>query len=224
MQANPCPPVSVCSPPVISAALAAPEIHGKAIQIQKDKIMVQSLQELQLKDMSESQLMKYLLPEENLDELNPSQRKTILALRRIIQNYMKFIPRIKNEQINGSKDVLKIAHPMIKGKNSEEMWLMTLNASLKMIDMKMMSCGGINATIIDVKSIMKKAVMDQATAIIIIHNHPSGNPNPSDSDIKSTKKLKDACKTFEIMLADHLIISNDKYYSFNDGKIANIKL
>jgi DNA repair protein RadC len=74
--------------------------------------------------------------------------------------------------------------------------------------------GGIAATTIDIKLLMKKALDIYASAIIVAHNHPSGNLSPSQSDIQLTKRIKEAVSFFDINLLDHLIISQNKYYSF----------
>ncbi|MGC9341127.1 MAG: JAB domain-containing protein, partial [Bacteroidales bacterium] len=74
--------------------------------------------------------------------------------------------------------------------------------------------------VIDAKIILNKAISRLASAIIICHNHPSGNPSPSQADMRITEKIKSAASTMDITLLDHLIIADDRYYSFSDeGKI-----
>ena len=83
----------------------------------------------------------------------------------------------------------------------------------------MISRGGVTGTVVDTKIIFKAAVENYASSIIICHNHPSGNLKPSDADIKITKNIKEAGKIMEIPLADHLIITDEGYYSFADEGI-----
>ena len=80
-----------------------------------------------------------------------------------------------------------------------------------------MSTGGITGTVADPRVILKKALEENATSIILSHNHPSGNINPSREDISLTKKIKEAASYLDITVLDHIIIGNDKYYSFADS-------
>jgi len=80
-----------------------------------------------------------------------------------------------------------------------------------------LSQGGISGTVTDVRIVMKKAIEYLASGIIVCHNHPSGNLNPSESDTKITKKIKEAGSLMDIQLLDHLIISEKDYYSFADN-------
>jgi DNA repair protein RadC len=82
-----------------------------------------------------------------------------------------------------------------------------------------LSQGGISGTVTDVRIVMKKAIECLASGIIVCHNHPSGNLNPSDSDTKITQKIKEAGNLMDIQLLDHLIISEKDYYSFADNGI-----
>ena len=80
-----------------------------------------------------------------------------------------------------------------------------------------LSQGGISGTVTDVRIVMKKAIETLASGIIVSHNHPSGNLNPSESDTKITQKIKEAGGLLDIQLLDHLIISDKDYYSFADN-------
>lgn len=80
----------------------------------------------------------------------------------------------------------------------------------------MITVGSISSTIVDIRRIVKQALLCNATRIILFHNHPSGNPLPSKADIAETEKLKKACDLFDISLIDHIIIGDDCFYSFAD--------
>ena len=102
----------------------------------------------------------------------------------------------------------------------EEFWVMLLNRSNRLIENVCISKGGTSGTVIDTKMILNKALSRLASAIIVCHNHPSGNINPSQADIKITEKLKAATSTMDIILLDHIIIADTRYYSFSDeGKL-----
>ena len=122
-----------------------------------------------------------------------------------------------NTQIKSSKDVADIFQPLLADLPHEEFWLLFLNRSNRIIGRMKLSQGGISGTVTDVRIILKKAIEMLASGIIVCHNHPSGNTNPSESDTKITQKIKDAGNLVDIQLLDHLIITEKDYYSFADN-------
>ena len=123
------------------------------------------------------------------------------------------------EHIHSSLSVQKIISPYLRDLKHEEFWVLFLDRSNKIVTKERLSSGGVSATVIDIKIILKKALEKLASAIILIHNHPSGNVNPSNSDKTQTKKIKSALSLFDIELLDHLIIAGSSYYSFADEGI-----
>jgi DNA repair protein RadC len=120
-------------------------------------------------------------------------------------------------QIKCSKDVADIFQPILSDLLHEEFWVLFLNRSNRVIGRMKLSQGGISGTVTDVRLVMKKAIETLASGIIVCHNHPSGNLNPSESDSKITQKIKEAGNLLDIQLLDHLIISDKDYYSFADN-------
>jgi DNA repair protein RadC len=120
-------------------------------------------------------------------------------------------------QIKCSNDVAGIFQPILADLIYEEFWILFLNRSNKVIDKMKLSQGGISGTVTDVRMVMKKAIEYLASGIIVCHNHPSGNLNPSESDSKITQKIKDAGNIMDIQLLDHIIISGKEYFSFADS-------
>lgn len=120
-------------------------------------------------------------------------------------------------QIKCSKDVADIFQPLLSDLLHEEFWILFLNRSNRVIGQMKLSQGGISGTVTDVRIVMKKAIEYLASGIIVCHNHPSGNLNPSESDTKITLKIKEAGSLMDIQLLDHLIISDKDYYSFADN-------
>jgi DNA repair protein RadC len=98
----------------------------------------------------------------------------------------------------------------------EEFWVIMLNRANRVIKMKRVSSGGISGTVADVKIIFKEAIDQMASAVILAHNHPSGNRNPSEQDVRLTKKMKESGLLLDIPVLDHIIFAEDKYYSFAD--------
>lgn len=98
----------------------------------------------------------------------------------------------------------------------EEFWVLLLNRGNRLIKKKRVSEGGVSGTVADPKIIFKMALEELASGIIVAHNHPSGNLNPSKSDIDLTRRLKDGGKLLEVQLLDHIIVAGAKYFSFAD--------
>jgi len=120
-------------------------------------------------------------------------------------------------QIKSSKDVADIFQPLLADLLHEEFWILFLNRSNRVINRMRISQGGISGTVTDVRMVMKNAIECLASGIVVCHNHPSGNLNPSESDTKITRKIKEAGDLMDIQLLDHLIISEKDYYSFADN-------
>ncbi len=122
-------------------------------------------------------------------------------------------------KITSSKMVFEIMQPLIGELIHEEFWVLYLNSSNKVIAKSQISKGGITGTVVDKRIIFKTAFENNATAMILTHNHPSGKLEPSEADIKITKELKLAGKQLDIPVLDHLIITENGYYSFADENI-----
>ena len=104
----------------------------------------------------------------------------------------------------------------LRNLDHEESWILLLNSANLPLAKKMITVGTIKSTQIDHRRIIKEALLTNATAIILFHNHPSGTPVPSVADINETNKLKKACDIFDISLLDHIILTDESYYSFAD--------
>lgn len=98
----------------------------------------------------------------------------------------------------------------------EEIHVALLNNRLQLIASRLIGRGGLTETPIDIRIVLREALMANATAIALCHNHPSGNPSPSRQDDAITKQLKQAAETMNIRLVDHVIIGDRTYYSYND--------
>jgi DNA repair protein RadC len=123
------------------------------------------------------------------------------------------------DKITSSKAVFNIMQPIIGELLHEEFWVLFLNNSNKVIHKAQLSKGGITGTIVDTRIIFKTALEYNAISLILTHNHPSGKLLASDSDKDITRKLQLAGKQMEIMILDHVIITESSYYSFADEGI-----
>lgn len=119
-----------------------------------------------------------------------------------------------------SSDVFSIMQPLLSDITHEEVWILLLNQSNKVIKKEQVSRGGISSSIIDTRIILKSAIESSASGIILCHNHPSGNIIPSKNDDLITEKLSNACQIMDLRLLDHIIIGAKSYYSYKDeGRI-----
>jgi len=111
-------------------------------------------------------------------------------------------------------------HPRMQDLDTEEAWVLLMNHNFKLIKAECISHGGITETAVDVRIIMREALLNNATIIAICHNHPSGNACPSKDDDMLTQRIKKACETMRIHFLDHIIICDGQYYSYYEqGKI-----
>jgi DNA repair protein RadC len=126
---------------------------------------------------------------------------------------------VELKKISSSKAVFEIMQPIIGELPHEEFWVLYLNNSNKVIYKAQLSKGGITGTVVDIRLLFKMALEQNATAVLLTHNHPSGKLLASDADIQITKKIKEAGKTLEIHVLDHIIITENGYLSFQDAGI-----
>jgi DNA repair protein RadC len=123
---------------------------------------------------------------------------------------------LAKEKIANSRDAFEIFQSVMGDQPYESFWIILLNKANKVIRKCSISEGGVSGTVVDPKKIYKIALDQHASSIILGHNHPSGNIQPSEADQKITKKIKDAGFMLDVAVLDHLIIGDDRYYSFAD--------
>jgi len=123
-------------------------------------------------------------------------------------------------KIKSSQDAFDIFQPLIGDVPHEEFWVLYLNRANHVIAKQRFSRGGTVGTVVDVKLIIRTALLKYAESLILCHNHPSGNTNPSVEDVKITTNIKDAASFFSIKLLDHIIIGGNTFSSFaDDGRL-----
>jgi len=123
---------------------------------------------------------------------------------------------LKREKVSSSKDVAAYLQASFQYYDREIFAVIFLNRANKIVHFEIISEGGITGTVADPRIILKKAIENNATAIILCHNHPSGNLKPSTADEILTKKIKTAAAFIDILVTDHIIVSNEGYFSFAD--------
>jgi DNA repair protein RadC len=123
---------------------------------------------------------------------------------------------VEREKLTSSREAVNIMQPILGELMHEEFWIIFLNRANLVLGKKQISMGGMSGTIADPRMIFKAALDQKAVSIILCHNHPSGNNQPSASDIQLTKNISEAGKLLEINVLDHIIVTQHGFYSFAD--------
>ena len=123
---------------------------------------------------------------------------------------------IFKNKISKSQDAFEIFHSLMGDLPYEEFWLLLLNRANRVIKKVKISEGGISGTVVDPKKIFQICLEQHATSILLGHNHPSGAVTPSEADNKITKKIKDCGLLLDVAVLDHIIVGDDRFYSFAD--------
>ena len=118
--------------------------------------------------------------------------------------------------VRSSRDIAQYLQVMLKDHRYEVFAIAFLNRANKINHFEIISRGGLTGTVADPRIILKKALEAEATSLVLCHNHPSGNLQPSRADEELTKKIREAASYFDIKLVDHIIVSEEGYYSFAD--------
>ena len=164
---------------------------------------------IQLSQLSINELMTY----NGIGEAKAVSIAAALELGR----RRRFAEAAQQPLIRNSKDAFEFFYMRIADIMHEQFWILLLNPANKVIKMVKVSDGGINGTSADPKRIFKIALENNATAVTLCHNHPSGNVLPSNSDKALTRNLVNGGKLLEIKILDHIIVGIDKYFSFADS-------
>jgi DNA repair protein RadC len=126
---------------------------------------------------------------------------------------------VKRHRITASRDAYEMMRPHLMDLTHEEFWVILLSRSNRVVQTVRISTGGVTGTVADPKVIFKQALGHRACALILVHNHPSGNLTPSHADRELTRKLKEAGNCLEIPVLDHIIFADRDYLSFADEGI-----
>jgi DNA repair protein RadC len=147
--------------------------------------------------------------------LEQSTAQRILALFEISKRYQS-AEISKRRQIKTSKDVYDLLQVQLADLDHEQFYVLYLNYANEIIDIFLLSIGGRHSTIADAKRIFQHALRCAATGLILCHNHPSGQRKPSTQDLKLTKDINEFAKFIDMKLLDHLIFTDNGYFSFAD--------
>lgn len=147
--------------------------------------------------------------------IGPAKAITILAASELGKRRKDEGPS-ERLRVRCSQDIFLYFHPLMCDLPVEECWVMLLNQASRLIDALRISQGGLASTQVDVRCILREALLKRAAALVLCHNHPSGNTRPSTDDDRLTQVLSQAAKVMNIRMLDHLIVSDGGYYSYAD--------
>jgi DNA repair protein RadC len=159
-----------------------------------------------------------------LSRIDPSRLRMVAGIGRLraarLKAAMELGRRVAlddglaSETITSDADVVRIMEPLLASLQHEECWALYLASSGKVLDRVRISQGGVQATVVDCKMVIRRALELLASQIVLVHNHPSGSPEPSSQDRALTERVASAAELFEIRLLDHVVIARGAHYSF----------
>lgn len=152
----------------------------------------------------------------HMEGIGPAKAATLAAAFELGKRCAEENTQGSRKNISSPMSVYRMMIPHMKTLDHEECWVLFLNRANHLIGKEMMSSGGLESTLIDCKTIIRKALEKKASGIILVHNHPSGNSLPGTADINQTRLLKKGLDTCDISLLDHVVIADNSYYSFAD--------
>ena len=146
--------------------------------------------------------------------IGPAKAITILAACELGRR--RAVEQPERRQVRSAKQVYDYFYPMMRDLPVEEVHVLLLNQSAVVIDSVRIGMGGLTETVVDVRVILREALLKRDTALILCHNHPSGNLRPSTHDDRLTRQVQEAAKLLNLNLADHVIFTDNGYYSYAD--------
>ena len=153
--------------------------------------------------------------------VGPGKAVTVAAAFELGRRAAVEIAGRSDEPLSSPRKVFALMQPLLRDLDHEQCWVLLLNKANRLITREMVSCGGLDSTVIDSRAIIRKAIDKKASAVILVHNHPSGSALPSKADITQTQIVSRALKTCDLSLLDHIIIARASYYSFADEQLVH---
>ncbi len=151
-----------------------------------------------------------------VDGIGPGKAVGIVAALELGKRMCAEVPNVNSHIVRCSTDVYREVYPVMRGLEHEECWMFFLARNNRIISKERLSVGGPNQTIVDIKTVVRRAIETRANSVVLVHNHPSGDPQPGDADTLLTVGLRTALNTFGVKLLDHVIFADAQFYSFND--------
>ena len=165
-----------------------------------------------LSSMSQEKLL-------DIHGIGKDKASSIAAVLELGRRFTSETSNIRSVSITGPGMIYKFMLPILKGLDHEECWVIFLNRANYILSKEKITTGGMSSTVIDIKMIVRKIIEKKASGIVLIHNHPSGNPRPGKADIRQTETLKKALEPFDVSLIDHIVVADNQFFSFADNSV-----
>ena len=188
-------------------SILADTIHESANSYLIEELADQFQSPQQLWHVTEQELMKF-------KGIGKAKSRQIIAAIKLAK--LMLAPRAEQAVIRSPRDVFELMRFEIGMENKEFFYILLLDTKNKVISKELISIGSLNATIVHPREVFNSAIRQSAASILCIHNHPSGDPTPSQEDIQLTKRLAEAGEIVGIELLDHLVISGSDYVSLKE--------
>ena len=158
---------------------------------------------------------------ENLMDFKGVGKVKAVKIKASLDLGYRLLPLIpsKTLSLSSSAAAFSVLKPVLIGLAHEEFWVLYLDNAHVVIERSLLGKGGFTATVVDIRLVLQQALKWGATAMIVAHNHPTGNLTPSAADKTLTLKLKDAAKLLDMVLLDHIIVGKNEYFSFADQQL-----
>ncbi len=186
----------------------------------KGKSVITISQEIINREKNLAQLaLKNLADLKKIPGIGNDKAVTLIAAFEISRRILHQTKWFSSKKITSPQDVAEMFIPILRDEVKEVFMVVCLNSSNKVIKFEKISIGNLNSSVVHPREIFKVAIENNSASIILIHNHPSENPEPSNEDISITKKIVEAGKIMDIPVFDHIIIAGNNYTSFVERRI-----
>lgn len=155
--------------------------------------------------------------------IGPARAVSIAAALELGRRAFEETVRSDSRPLTDPEQVARLMLPQLRHLEHEECWLLMLNRAGLLIGKEMLSSGSDETTVLEPRQAIRKIVEKQAAAVILVHNHPGASPVPSEADIRETRRLRSALRPLDIPLLDHVILSDNAFYSFTEEKSYTMK-
>lgn len=155
----------------------------------------------------------------SISGIGPEKACSLMAAWELGRRFLEEGARMPKTPVTTARRVFELMIPLMKGMDHEEFWVLLLNKSNRLIRKQKLFSGGVDSTTIDTRMVMDECIRRKAVSIVIVHNHPSGDPKPSPADIAWTRKIQHACRSFDIKMLDHVVISDESFFSLADDRL-----
>ena len=156
---------------------------------------------------------------QKISGIGKDKAATLAAAFEISRRTLSQSKWLSNKKVTSPQDIADIYIPLLRDESKEKFIVVCLNSSNKIIKHEIISIGNLNSSVVHAREIFKVAIDCSSASIILIHNHPSGNPEPSNEDISITKKIVESGKILDIPVFDHLILAGETYTSFVEKRL-----